>query len=188
MLDGFSILYEPLNQEKHTTLRRCFLYNYEPITLLPKDSYSSAGHSCPPLQGSPGLMLRPGPPHCHPTSLLAVPFLSLSMSRKNPLFSAMSPKLKTQLTCSRLHKTFPKQMWSPPLRSHFPSLTLHLSFSLASPLFHLYLHRRSEFKPETNEMDCLWGGVSRNEVEMMGGWELGRWMVRRAMSSVFLSI
>lgn len=60
----------------------------------------------------------------------------INQEKHTALFLATSTILKTLLECSFLHKTFPKKIRSLPLRFAFTSLTEHLSFSLASLVFH----------------------------------------------------
>lgn len=125
----------PINQEKHTTLGFYFLHNHRPITLLPKDSHSLAGHSCLPLRGSPELMPLNWPLFTvTPLVYWLFPSTPLSVSGKTLPFSAMYPRLRP---CSHAaSSTKPKQLWSLPALFHFPCPTVHLSFSLASSLAH----------------------------------------------------
>ena len=60
----------------------------------------------------------------------------ISQEKHTAPFLATLTILKTLLECSFLHKTFPKKIMSLPLWFRFTSLTDHLSFSLASLVFH----------------------------------------------------
>lgn len=113
------------------------------VTLLSKDSHSLAGHSRPPLHSFPELMPCP-----HPPLLLSNWPTGYSLPRLYQcLEKTLSSHSQDTVHCSLLHKTFPNQMWSPPLLFHLPSLNIHLS-SLTIISFLITIHINPQCKRE----------------------------------------